>query len=671
MAASAFRLTRPSIWYPSAVLCRFSSLGMDNMGIGASRSPLERLPFDNVVLRKLPLDPSEDPGVRTVRGACFSRVQPQPLKNPRFVAVSSGALALLGLSEEEVEKDPLGAEYLSGSRLMPGSEPAAHCYCGHQFGQFAGQLGDGAACYLGEVKAPVKGAGLTPYSRQADGRKVLRSSIREFLCSEAVFALGMPTTRAGSIVTSDSQVMRDVFYSGNPRMERCSVVLRIAPTFIRFGSFEIFKQADEFTGRQGPSYGRDEIRTQMLDYVIETFYPEIQQNHSDPVERNTAFFREVMLRTARLVAQWQCVGFCHGVLNTDNMSILGLTLDYGPFGFMDRFDPDFICNASDNSGRYSYQAQPAICRWNLARLAEALSPDLPSERAQAVLDEYLPLYNTFYLQNMRRKLGLLRKEEPEDEVLITNFMQTMHNTGADFTNTFRSLSQISCPVEGEAADDTEAIKQATELLLQQCASLQELKAASRPTMDPRELAMLLSMAQSNPMLFNILSDRKTVARQLEKLSRLKELLETTEEELKAKQTEDWACWIKQYRQRLARECEGVSDVKMVQEERVQVMDSTNPCVVLRNYIAQNAIEAAENGDFSEVQRVLKVLEKPFCVQEGLEQLAWVGRRGMEEPGERDEGEQGEPEEDGRGAGNRVLVPYDSKPPAWANEICVT
>ncbi|KAL7878663.1 hypothetical protein AOLI_G00096370 [Acnodon oligacanthus] len=690
MAANALRLTRPSVCSPSAVLCRFSSSGMDNMGIGSSRSALERLPFDNVVLRKLPLDPSEAPGVRTVRGACFSRVQPQPLKNPRFVAVSSGALALLGLSEEEVEKDPLGAEYLSGSRLMPGSEPAAHCYCGHQFGQFAGQLGDGAACYLGEVKAPadqspellkenpsgrweiqVKGAGLTPYSRQADGRKVLRSSIREFLCSEAVFALGMPTTRAGSIVTSDSHVMRDVFYSGSPRMERCSVVLRIAPTFIRFGSFEIFKQADEFTGRQGPSYGHDEIRTQMLDYVIETFFPEIQQHHSDPVERNTAFFREVMLRTARLVAQWQCVGFCHGVLNTDNMSILGLTLDYGPFGFMDRFDPDFICNASDNSGRYSYQAQPAICRWNLARLAEALSPDLPSERAQAVLDEYLPLYNTFYLQNMRRKLGLLRKEEPEDEVLITNFMQTMHNTGADFTNTFRSLSQISCPVEGEAVDDTEAIKQATELLLQQCASLQELKAASRPTMDPRELAMLLSMAQSNPTLFNILSDRKTVARQLEKLSRLKELLETTEEELKAKQTEDWTCWIKQYRQRLARECEGVSDVKMMQEERVQVMDSTNPRVVLRNYIAQNAIEAAENGNFSEVQRVLKVLEKPFCVQDGLEQPGWLGRGGVEEPGERDEGEQGEPEEDGRGAENRVLVPYDSKPPAWANEICVT
>ncbi|KAI2653463.1 Protein adenylyltransferase SelO-1, mitochondrial [Labeo rohita] len=660
---------------------------MDDMGLSTSLSCLERLEFDNVALKKLPLDPSTEPGVRQVKGACFSRVQPTSLKNPKFVAVSGPAVGLLGLDAEEVLKDPLGPEYLSGSKVMPGSEPAAHCYCGHQFGQFAGQLGDGAACYLGEVKAPVdqspellhenptgrweiqvKGAGLTPYSRQADGRKVLRSSIREFLCSEAVFALGIPTTRAGSVVMSDSRVMRDIYYDGNPRMERCSVVLRIAPSFIRFGSFEIFKRADEFTGRQGPSYGRDEIRTQMLDYVIETFYPEIHQNHSDRTERNTAFFREVTLRTARLVAQWQCVGFCHGVLNTDNMSILGVTLDYGPFGFMDRFDPDFICNASDTSGRYSYQAQPAICRWNLARLAEALVPDLPPDRAEQVLDEYLPLYNGYYLSNMRKKLGLLRMEEPEDEMLITEFMQTMHNTGADFTNTFRSLSQISCPTQQEGEDESEAIKQAAELLLQQCASLEELKAANRPTMDPRELAMLLSMAQSNPALFQMISDRKTVARQLDRLSRLKELMDTTAEQLRAKQIEDWSCWIQKYRQRLARECESGVDVEDMQRERVRVMNNNNPYVVLRNYIAQNAIEAAENGDFSEVQRVLKVLEKPFSVQEGLEKPGWVGRGGVADSGERDEtGEEGNTS----GAEARVLVPYDSKPPIWANEICVT
>uniref|UniRef100_A0A3Q0RHN7 Selenoprotein O n=1 Tax=Amphilophus citrinellus TaxID=61819 RepID=A0A3Q0RHN7_AMPCI len=544
---------------------------------------------------------------------------------------------------------------------MPGSEPAAHCYCGHQFGQFAGQLGDGAACYLGEVKVPpgqdpellrenpsgrweiqVKGAGLTPYSRQADGRKVLRSSIREFLCSEAMFFLGVPTTRAGSVVTSDSRVIRDVYYNGHPSNERCSVVLRIAPTFIsRFGSFEIFKPADEFTGRQGPSYGRDEIRGQMMDYVIEVFYPEIQQNYPDRVERNVAFFREVVLRTARLVAQWQCVGFCHGVLNTDNMSILGLTLDYGPYGFMDRFDPDFICNASDNSGRYSYQAQPAICRWNLVKLAEALAPELPPDRAEAVLDEYMDLYNSFYLENMRKKLGLLKKEDPEDEILITKLLQTMHNTGADFTNTFRSLSQISCPTEGDGEGEEDCVKKATDLLMEQCASLEELKAANKPTMDPRELAMLLSMAQSNPMLFQMISDRATIARQLERLSKLKDLMETSQDELKTKQAEEWTCWITQYRKRLAYELEGQSDVQAVQEERVRVMDSTNPRVVLRNYIAQNAIEAAENGDFSEVRFWSAV---NFLL--GLELPAWVG-------------------------GARNPVPYDSKPPAWAREICVT
>ncbi|CAL8262939.1 unnamed protein product [Merluccius merluccius] len=570
------------------------------MGVATSSSPLDRLPFDNVVLRTLPLDSSEEPGPRTVRAACFSTVTPTPVTRPRFVAVSHRALSLLGLSGDEVAADPLGPEYLSGSRVMAGSRPAAHCYCGHQFGQFAGQLGDGAACYLGEVRAPagqraepghanpsgrweiqVKGAGLTPYSRQADGRKVLRSSIREFLCSEAIFSLGVPTTRAGSVVTSDSKVIRDINYDGNARYERCSVVLRIAPTFLRFGSFEIFKPADEHTGRQGPSYGHNEIRGQMLDYVIGTFYPEIQQNHSDRVERNVAFFREVMLRTARLVSQWQCIGFCHGVLNTDNMSILGLTLDYGPYGFMDRFDPDFICNASDNSGRYTYQAQPAICRWNLGKLAEALAPELPPDRAEAVLEEYMDLYNCFYLGTMRKKLGLLRKEEPEDEMLITALLQTMHNTGADFTNTFRSLAQIPCPTEGEDG----VVKEVTDLLLEQ--------------------------------------------------------------------------------KRLARELEGQNNVQEVLDDRLRVMNSTNPRVVLRNYIAQNAIEAAENGDFSEVQRLLKVLEDPFSAQPSLEQPAKEGQ-----------GTAGEAEEEPQGAASSTAaskgaVPYDSRPPAWASGICVS
>ncbi|XP_061085514.1 protein adenylyltransferase SelO-1, mitochondrial-like [Conger conger] len=682
MAASF--LCRTHILRPCLILFRtVFTVGMDPMGSAFGRSPLEGLHFDNVALKKLPLDPSQEPGVRIVKGACFSRVQPQPLKNPTFVAVSEPALALLGLNAEEVLRDTLGPEYLSGSKLMPGSEPAAHCYCGHQFGHFAGQLGDGAACYLGEVKAPadqsvdlrnenpsgrweiqVKGAGLTPYSRQADGRKVLRSSIREFLCSEAMFALGVPSTRAGSVVTSDLRVSRDILYDGHPRLERCSAVLRIAPTFIRFGSFEIFKSMDDLTGRQGPSVGRDDIRAQLLDYVIETFYPEIQQAHEDRAERNAAFFREVTVRTARLVALWQCVGFCHGVLNTDNMSIVGVTLDYGPFGFMDRFDPDFVCNSSDSSGRYTYQAQPAICRWNLARLAEALGPELSAQSVKAVLDEYLPLYNAFYLGNMRRKLGLLQKQEPEDEALITDLLQTMHNTGADFTNTFRCLSQVPCP----SGEEEVALGRSVDLLMEQCSTLEELKETNKPTMDHRELVMVLSLAQSNPALFQMLADQKGVSKQLERLARLKELVDTNQDDLRAKQREDWSRWVKQYRKRLARELDGQSDPRRVEEERVIAMDTANPRVVLRNYIAQNAIEAAETGDFSEVRRVLKVLEKPFSAQPGLERPGRARLAGDgQEVGATEEGAQ----EEAGPAPRRFDVPYDGKPPLSACGISVS
>ncbi|KAL6473561.1 hypothetical protein MHYP_G00171220 [Metynnis hypsauchen] len=642
----------------------------------AGQAPLQRLRFNNVALRRLPVDASLEGGSRTVRGACFSRVQPQPLLRPCFVAVSSRALALLGLSAEDVLTDPHGPEYLSGSALLPGSEPAAHCYCGHQFGLFAGQLGDGAVCYLGEVEAggsgrweiQVKGAGLTPYSRQSDGRKVLRSSIREFLCSEAMFALDIPTTRAGSLVTSDLYVQRDAFYSGNPRPERCSVVLRIAPTFIRFGSFEIFNPADDFTGRQGPSAGLHDIRAQLLDYVIETFYPEIKTEHTDRKARNAAFFREVTVRTARLVALWQSVGFCHGVLNTDNMSILGLTIDYGPFGFMDRYDPEFVSNASDKKRRYTFEAQPYVCRWNLARLAEALGSELQASTAGNILDEFMPLYRNFYLGNMRRKLGLLRREEPEDEELVEDLLKIMHNTGSDFTNTFRLLSSVCCPLVGESGQGD--VGTVVDLILEQCASLEELKVANHPTMEPRELEMILSMAETSPGLFNMTANRPEVAKQLEKLGRLKELLETNQDDLKVKQRDDWLIWINRYRKRLTRECDGMSDPAGVNKERVRIMDSTNPAVVLRNYIAQNAIEWAEDGDFSEVQRLLKVLENPYSVPPDLKQPIWPGKKGSFETrgstrqNVMDSGEK-------KGTVDTGCLRYNTKPPEWAREICVT
>ncbi|KAM7366892.1 hypothetical protein PAMP_014829 [Pampus punctatissimus] len=620
---------------------------------------LERLSFNNTVLKKLPVDDSEEPGSRTVPATCFSRIRAlQPLVRPTFVAVSQSALALLGLGVQDVLCDPLGPEYLSGSRLLPGSQPAAHCYSGHQFGLFAGQLGDGAVMYLGEVEShgrweiQVKGAGVTPYSRDGDGRKVLRSSIREFLCSEAMAALEIPSTRAASLVTSDLYVSRDPLNSGQRVQERCSVVLRLAPSFIRFGSFEIFLGRDEFSGLQGPSAGRHDIRAQLLDYVIETFFPCIQQAHSNRKIRNMAFFREVMVRTAKLVAQWQCVGFCHGVLNTDNMSILGLTLDYGPFGFMDRFDPDFVCNASDKKGRYSYQNQPSMCRWNLTRLAEALGSELDVAKAGAVLDEFMPTYETFYLCIMRKKLGLVRKEEAEDRELISDLLHLMHNTGADYTNTFHLLSRVPWPEESDSERAT--VGPVVDLILEQCASIEELKVANEPTMENRELAMILSMAQTNPVMFGMVTDRPGVSQQLELMCRLKELLETDQDELKEKQRDDWIRWVIRYRRRLTRECDGTSDLSLIIKERLNVMNSTNPRVILRNYVAQNAIQAAEKGDFSEVNRVLKVLEKPYSDAFELEPLD-----GSNVTSEKEQ------------KGREMTVGYDKKPPPWAQTICIT
>uniref|UniRef100_A0A671SZV1 Selenoprotein O n=1 Tax=Sinocyclocheilus anshuiensis TaxID=1608454 RepID=A0A671SZV1_9TELE len=514
-----------------------------------SDRPLQRLKFNNVALKKLLLDSSLE------LVACF---------------VGTPALALLGLNVDDVLRDPHGAEYLSGSRVIPGSEPTAHCYCVHQFGQFTGQLGDGAVCYLGEVEAgaehssdptnrspcgrweiQVKGAGLTPYSRQSDGRKVLRSSIREFLCSEVMFALGIPTTQAGSLVTSDLYVQSNAFYSGNPRPERCSVVLRIAL---------ILSEA----GREWPS----------------------------PRSR----YFDVTVRTAKLVGLWQSVGFCHGVLNTDNMSILGLTIDYDPFGFMDRSDPEF----------------PHVCRWNLAHLAEALGAELESAKAGAILDEFMTIYQDFYLDNLRRNLGLLRHQEPEDVELVADLLKTMHITGADFTNTFRLLSAVSCPA-GEQKDSTDSV---VELIVEQCASLEELKVANNPTMQPSELERILSMAETNPGMFNMATNQAEVAKQLDKIGRLKELLM-----IKIKQKDNW--------RRLARECNEASDPAEVEKQRVKFMNSTNPTVVLRNYIAQNAIEAAERGDFSEVQQLLKVLENPYSVSPDLERPVWSAGSGSD------------------------------------------
>uniref|UniRef100_A0A670JBN3 Selenoprotein O n=1 Tax=Podarcis muralis TaxID=64176 RepID=A0A670JBN3_PODMU len=493
--------------------------------------------------------------------------------------------------------------------------------------------------------------------RQADGRKVLRSSIREFLCSEAMFHLGIPTTRAGTCVTSDSEVIRDIFYDGNPKKERCTIVLRIAPTFIRFGSFEIFKATDEYTGRKGPSVDRNDIRIQMLDYVISTFYPEILQAHShNNVQRNAAFFREVTRRTARMVAEWQCVGFCHGVLNTDNMSIVGLTIDYGPFGFMDRYDPEHICNGSDNSGRYAYNKQPEICKWNLGKLAEALVPELPLEISIPILEEeYEAEFERHYLQTMRKKLGLIQLRLDDDNKLVSDLLETMRVTGADFTNTFRLLSSFP------ADSDPLKLEEFLDKISKQCASLEELKVAYKPQMDPRQLSMMLMLAQSNPQLFALIGTKSNINKELERIEQFSKLQQLTASELVSRNKGHWKDWLQNYRVRLEKEMEQFGNSDNWSAEHVKIMNSNNPKYILRNYIAQNAIEAAENGDFMEVRKVLRLLEKPYeedleCYNEATEgpEVEEVGAAAAE-----------------CSSASRRRVPYSSKPPLWASELCVT
>jgi len=611
---------------------------------------LENLNFDNVTLRSLPIDPTTDNFIRQVRGANFSRVSPDPVKNPVLVCASPEALELLDLDPTEIAR-PDFAEHMSGNKLIPGAETAAHCYCGFQFGYFSGQLGDGAAMYLGEVvnrrgerwEFQFKGAGLTPYSRSADGRKVLRSSIREFLCSEAMHFLGIPTTRGGAVVTSDSKVVRDVFYSGNPIQERCSIVTRIAPTFIRFGSFEIFRPVDPNTGREGPSVGlEDEMLPTMIEHTIKTYYPHIWERQDLPIQqRYLAFYREIVERTARLVADWQAVGWCHGVLNTDNMSIVGVTLDYGPFGFLDAYDPNHICNGSDDQGRYSYQNQPSICKWNCQKLAEALEYVLPLELSEAALDSaFDSAFNAHYMGKMRAKLGLARTDVEGDEKLVESLLQAMDTTRADWTNTWRNLNRIPVPASDE--DLAQVPAEQLELLLSKTASIEELEATACKRQPPQQLRMLFQLARRSPQILPSLGiDPDAVIQQMNLWEANNRSSFGSPMEREASNLATWSEWLKSYRKRLRMEAEGCAsaeDLAALNRRRVELMNETNPKFILRNWIAEEAIKKAEAADFSMVWDVLDLLRNPFS-----------------------EGREGKPDDQY----------YASRPPSWAQKLCVT
>jgi uncharacterized protein YdiU (UPF0061 family) len=349
---------------------------------------------------------------------------PAGVPNPRMVATSPDAAALLDLRADQLERRELTL-IAAGTALLPGMRPIAAVYGGHQFGVWAGQLGDGRALLLGEVtnergepwELQLKGSGQTAFSRFADGRAVLRSTIREFLASEAMAALGIPTTRALAMVASDEPVQRET-------LETAAVLVRLAPSFIRFGSFEIFAARNDVAALRA-----------LADYTIERFYPAC----GDGDDRYERFFAAVVEHTATLMADWQSVGFMHGVMNTDNFSILGLTLDYGPYGFMEAFVPDHICNHSDGRGRYAYDRQPSVGLWNCYALANALAHLVEPARLESAIAAYAPAYQAAYAQRMRAKLGLASAEAGDDE-LAGALLEVMARARADYTRTFRALA---------------------------------------------------------------------------------------------------------------------------------------------------------------------------------------------------------------------------------------
>jgi uncharacterized protein YdiU (UPF0061 family) len=401
-------------------------------------SAFPKLRFDNAFVRELQGDRDEGGPPRQVYEALYTRVAPTPVFAPKLIAHSREMAERLGFDEALVAQ-PEFAQVFGGNALLEGMEPYAANYGGHQFGQWAGQLGDGRAITLGELinaqgerwELQLKGAGLTPYSRTADGRAVLRSSVREFLCSEAMYHLGVPTTRALSLVATGEQVVRDMFYDGNARPEPGAIVCRVAPSFIRFGNFELPASRGDLTRL-----------TSLVDFTIRRDFPELAAE-PDRAKQREHWFREVCERTAIMVAHWMRVGFVHGVMNTDNMSILGLTIDYGPYGWIDNFDPNWTPNTTDATGRrYRFGQQPQIAFWNLTRLAGALLPLVRVEEPlQNGLQRFAEVFIATDRANAAAKLGLSAFEDDDVDLLQTLYALL---TGAevDMTIFFRALSDL-------------------------------------------------------------------------------------------------------------------------------------------------------------------------------------------------------------------------------------
>lgn len=506
---------------------------------------LEQLVFDNRFVNQLPGDPDQSNTRRPVHGACYSHVQPTPVSDPQLVAAAHEVAAVLDLDPAEFERD-LFAKVFGGNQLLPGMQPYAMCYGGHQFGHWAGQLGDGRAINLGSVlndrgetwTLQLKGAGPTQYSRTADGWAVLRSSIREFLCSEAMFHLGVPTTRALSLVSTGDQVMRDMFYNGNAKHEPGAIVCRVARSFLRFGNYQIFASRDDV-----------ENLRRLVDFTINEYFPELGQPNPDIYAQ---WFEQVCRRTCEMIVHWMRVGFVHGVMNTDNMSILGLTIDYGPYGWLEGYDPGWTPNTTDAEGRrYRFGNQPFVAHWNLYQLGSALLPLVEQpESLQHGLDVFMQQMEQQSNQMIADKLGLAAFDPDHDTELKEALFQALMATETDMTIFYRSLAGLRA--EAKYTDD--------------------------------QLIALVGDAYYAP------------------------------DEVTGAVRQQIVDWLRQYQAR-------VNQQSVTDQQRSESMNAVNPKYVLRNYLAQLAIDQSEAGDHSLVGELLELLRQPYDEQPGQESFA--------------------------------------------------
>lgn len=493
----------------------------------------------------LPVDKVSKNYIRQTQGCVYSIVQPTPVKAPKLIHVSDSLRKEMGLDPEIVHSEQF-LQLLSGNKASTEFQPYALCYGGHQFGHWAGQLGDGRAINLFDTKYnnqrwtwQLKGAGPTPYSRRADGRAVLRSSIREHLCSEAMHHLGIPTTRSLSLVTTGEQVLRDMMYDGNPEYEPGAIICRVAESFIRFGNFQVHAARKEH-----------DILKQLADYIIDHHFPDIQFDGKD---RYIAFFNAVADATLDIILHWQRVGFVHGVMNTDNMSILGLTIDYGPYGWLDNYDPHWTPNTSDRqTRRYRFGNQPKIAQWNLLQLANALYPLIgETEELERILHQFHDRYLERYDIMMMAKLGFEKKMDG-DARIIKELERCLQLTETDMTLFFRLLGDLDLGADVENENFVAILR--------------------------------------NSMY---------------------------DESIPTKIQKQWLEWYELFKKRWKMEA-------VPHASRKEKAQSQNPKYVLRNYMAQLAIDKASDGDYSLIQQFYEMLKKPYDEQKQYEK--WFAKR---------------------------------------------